>query len=877
MDYFKNVNVDPESWDPAFLFTTPPEEKEEEEEIDEGNVQVGPTALAPGTITPTENNIETNVTAGDTNVTAISAGDEDPEGDAALQRQLLNIAKLSEQVPETTEEEEAAKDFLNFIGKGLEATQVIGELTEAAYIEEEIKTQAKRDAADQIELNLPNGEPFDFTDQEQLNEFVQKTFDDLFKKDKGIAQIQRTILEENKEIIAKKEEELKTQAKRDAADQIELNLPNGEPFDFTDQEQLNEFVQKTFDDLFKKDKGIAQIQRTILEENKEIIAKKEEELKNALSNYTTYVFPKNYFAAIGHAFSGYKGTRPAIDYDEPGFSFTPDQEKMENEIELLNQQYGDFVNDLILTDPRFIDRIGYIEGGISSSLNPLIEEAKRRQAVTNIRLERQQAELFGAEKGSIDDLGFGVNSVALLQFISGSDSDSWVRGLENLLGYEQYEISDTVVQGFEMLSLDKQTQSLIMNEFQKDYNRLKDMYSGEDNQMGINYLPDGEDSWIWVNTKGKDKGQQGHQRAEFNWEPAVFNKDYDGRTIYYHPAGGLTKTSMTFPPNDKANSYAEKQGWQLMKWKDAEDLIVKNLDNKQKFILDRHIQLMDKEFEKGYFEQEQFTDFLGNILKGNIGDALRYLPKVVLKQVPYMAANWFSAGLYTMASEGGNIGFDIAANAAAKELGVEPNDLTGQQILDWINNNEQAYDDALAKGLTAGGAIAGLERAGIGYMIKSSKFGIGAFSQLLKGNLKKALTQGRSMFSQNIKAGLNESFTEGAQTGVEQLTLGKFNAMEYVNAMGEGFLGGVILPGLGSITAATTQQVIELAQNTRFNLRDPKLYNKVNKVFENGRKKLDNEYKEGIIDEKQYEERLKQLSNDRNALLKIPTHYEPVL
>ena len=159
-------------------------------------------------------------------------------------------------------------------------------------------------------------------------------------------------------------------------------------------------------------------------------------------------------------------------------------------------------------------------------------------------------------------------------------------------------------------------------------------------------------------------------------------------------------------------------------------------------------------------------------------------------------------------------------------------------------------------------------------MIKSSKFGIGAFSQLLKGNLKKALTQGRSMFSQNIKAGLNESFTEGAQTGVEQLTLGKFNAMEYVNAMGEGFLGGVILPGLGSITAATTQQVIELAQNTRFNLRDPKLYNKVNKVFENGRKKLDNEYKEGIIDEKQYEERLKQLSNDRNALLKIPTHYD---
>ena len=207
---FKNINVDPESWDPALLFTTPPKEEKEEEEIDEGNVQVGPTALAPGTTTPTENNIETNVTAGDTNVTTVSAGDVDPEGDAALQRQLLNIAKMSEQVPEPTEEEEAARDFLTFIGKGLQSMEAVGELAEAAYIEEEIKSQAKRDAADQIELNLPDGEPFNFADQDQLDKFVQKTFDDLFKKDKEIAQIQRTILEENKELIAQKEEELKS-------------------------------------------------------------------------------------------------------------------------------------------------------------------------------------------------------------------------------------------------------------------------------------------------------------------------------------------------------------------------------------------------------------------------------------------------------------------------------------------------------------------------------------------------------------------------------------------------------------------------------------------------------------------------------------------
>ena len=798
---FKNINVDPESWDPALLFTTPPkEEKEEEEEIDEGNVQIGPTALAPGTITPTENNIETNVTAGNTNVTTVSAGDSDPEGDAALQRQLLNIAKMSEQVPEPTEEEEAARDFLTFIGKGLQSMEAVGELAEAAYIEEEIKSQAKRDAADQIELNLPDGEPFNFADQDQLDKFVQKTFDDLFKKDKEIAQIQRTILEENKELLAAKEEEL----------------------------------------------------------------------KSALSKYTTYVFPENYFSSLSRPFLG-------IDIESPEMTFTPDQDKIEKEVLLLNEQYAAFVNDLILNDPRFIDRIGYIEGGIAASLNPLIEDAQKKQAIANVRVKRWEAELFGAERGSIDDLGFGLNTVAILNFVSGSDPDSWVRGIEKLFGFEPFEISDSFYSGLQQLNLDKTSQSLIMNEFQKDYNRLKYMYEGDPRMKlrdgsRLNYLPEGANSWIWVNRKGTAQGQRGHQKKEFNWFPAVFNMHPNGKYIYNHPATALGST--IHPTKNGANKYAREQGWELMQWKDAEKLIIKDLDDKQKFILDRHIQLMDREYENGLFEEEQFTDFLDNILKGNIADALRFLPKVVLKQVPYMAANYFTAGLYTMALEGGELGFDIAANAAAREYGVEPNDLTGQQILDWINNNEQAYDDALAKGLTAGGAIAGLERAGIGYMIKSSKFGIGAFSQLLKGNLKKALVQGRSMFTQNIKSGLNESFTEGLQTGVEQLTLGRFNALEYVNAMGEGFLGGVMLPGLGSITAATTQQVVELAQNTRLNIKDPELYNKVKIVFENGRKKLDNDYKDGLIDDSQYEERLKKLSNDRNTLLKIPTHFD---
>ena len=137
---------------------------------------------------------------------------------------------------------------------------------------------------------------------------------------------------------------------------------------------------------------------------------------------------------------------------------------------------------------------------------------------------------------------------------------------------------------------------------------------------------------------------------------------------------------------------------------------------------------MDKEAEKGLFTQEKFTDFLSNIASGNVAEAIRYLPKVVLKQVPYMAANFFSAGLYTMISEGGNIGFDIAQQRAASDLGKDPSQVTGEELLAWIEANPEEFDTALTGGMSAGGAIAGLERAGIGYIIKSARFGMSAFT-----------------------------------------------------------------------------------------------------------------------------------------------------
>jgi len=797
-------------WNPNLLFL-PPEEKQEEENeeiIDEGNVQVNDTSFAPGTTIPTENNIQTNVDAGEQNVEVVSSGDVNNEGNVNIQQALLKSAKANEarkQVP---------KSLLD-----------IG----AVIFNEETK------------------EALDIVEEES-------------------AAIQR-------------------EANLKANEQVEANLPKTEPFNFADPEALDAFVHKTFDDLFKKDKDIVRIQQTIIEENKELLAQKQKELQEKLSKYKTFVFPKNYFSAIGYAMTGRSG-RPVIDWDTPGFSFTPDQEKLEEELILLNAEYSKFANDLIKNDPRFQERIKFIETGLFNTLSPLIEESEQKALVQGIREKRQDAS-WTTDRESIDNLGFGLNAVKLTNFITGGSKDSWVRNLEEILGYEDYELSDSFQSGMETLSTDKFSQSRLMQDLALDVDNYNSYIMNDEGNFWIdssgnkipklerrrgnninymfsrkNLLPEGDDSIVWYN---KETGE---------WKPIIGNyteSDGKGVPLYIDPLNGLSTATQ---PKGYTLKIINEEGWEMMTFGEAKPLIEGGLDEKQKRILDRAVELIDKEAEKGAFTQEKFTDFLSSMAAGNVKDALRYLPKVVLKQVPYMAANLMSAGMYTMVSEGGNIGFDIVQNKAAESLGIEPNKLTGQDMLNWMEANPEEFDSALAIGMGAGGAIAGLERAGIGYIIKSAKFGTSAFTQLIKGNLKKAFTQGKALFSNNIKAGLNESFTEGTQTGVEQLALGRFNAMEYVESMGEGFLGGVLLPGLGSFTAAATNQVIEIAKNTRLNIRDPKFYAKVDGLFKATRIQLDQELKDGIITDEVYEQRLQEISNDRSALLKIPTYFD---
>ena len=632
--------------------------------------------------------------------------------------------------------------------------------------------------------------------------------------------------------------------------------------DFTDEDKIYNFSAEIFKDTLTNDLEITKIQEAILKENEEILKQKQQDLQKELSGYTSYVFPKNYFSSISAAFG-----IGAYEHDE--FTLTPGKEEMENKLELANREYTDFVNNLIISDPRFGERLKLIENSINNTLSPYVSEAMKAKIKADIRLKRAQTDFTGAK--GIDDLGLGISATALVQFITGSSPTSptfnlW-RGVEKFLGFDPLELSDAAVTGWETLSTDKFTQSELMRTLTQKVDKFLSWTQDEDE---------------YNNREGKIEHGGGNNKYNLSSQT---NKliDGDNTLVFWDSKKGEISTSFGFGVTSqdvakwdekKLTNLKKSQGLELMTFGEARDLMQADIDENQKFVLDRGIELMQQEYEKGQFTQEQFTGFLSNIAGGNIADAVRFLPKVILKQLPYMAANFFTAGTYTMISEGGNISFDTLRNAAAIDMKIDPMTMTGEQLLTWMDANPEKADQLMTAGMFAGGAIAGLERAGIGYILKSLNFAKGAFTQLLKGNIRKALSQSRQSTIQNIKSGFGESLTEGLQTGVEQLTKGKFNALEYIEAMGEGFLGGALLPGFGGVVSGSVAKVVELTQNTRLNLRDPKLYKQANILFNNARKQLDADFSLGNITEVEYDKRLNQLSSDRNALLKIPSYYD---
>ena len=894
-----NINeiLGPEEFDPSFLFKLPSEEddKDNTEIINVSNDVDGSTM---GTTVPAPENIETNVEIGDTSVEVVQPPTTTNEQVEEIQR---NINKEVETQPWDNIEliEDTSSVNYSFTQTDVQNLQnQINKLYGNDETFEDLKTDEKLRKSG-IDPNADFGDDVDvrswFLTEDnknksslkdiKINPNYQQAVDIIESITGEISQEEKEKKLQEATALIRPLDDTYTMIQGDAnvatANILEPSY-NGST-DFTNEDDVLAFYENAFKTVVDKDKALADIQNVVLKENEELLLEKQAQLQAILSKYQSYQFEKNYFTGISRAITG-KG----IEHDS--FIFSPQEEEQEAALLLANKEYTDFVNNLITSDPRFKERITILNESVAQSIDPQITAAIKAQEdkLTEeqkqaIRTRRLESTIFGGAKDKFDDLGFGISAEGLTSFLSGSNSASPVnpyRIVENILGYETMSLSDAAYSGISQISLDNTTGLVLMNKLLDDkdiYDSFvmdEDEYNNRTNKrehIGATaanksflrsmkrLLPEGDQSLVyWDKEKGKIVTY-------------INNYNSEGKPIYR----GVTALGNTLqePSENYIKSIEDKNGWKLMTFAEAKDLMKAKNNDLENQVMDHMIGIMQKEHEAGLFSQEQFTDFLSSVASGNVADALRFIPKTILKQVPYMAANLFSAGTYTLFQEGGNLSFTLIRDAAADDLGISVDDLTTEQMLNYMDNNDDAVSNKIMIGVTGGGAIAGLERTGIGYMIRSMGFAKSAFSQLIKGNVRKALSQSKSVLANQVKAGLNESLTEGLQTGVDQIITGRFDPMEYVNSMGEGFIGGIALPMGGAFVSSTINRIQNLAKNTRLNIRDPKFYEKANKAYEAVRSDLDAKLKAGTITNVEYDKQLKQVSGDRDALLKIPKHF----
>jgi len=879
MDNINEILEAVEKFDPSVLFEKPSEEENNEEEVvDVSNETDGNTE---GTTIPAPENIETDVTTGDTEITAIQPPIGTDQQLAELQEKINIVVKQSDNTPVKTVNENnylynVAKELLPIEVENKEEKEF--ENFDPSTMFDKAKSTKKINNVD-IDKNLSELAVGSQLKNTYGSEGTQNKIINLLNSvdKKTTEENKQEILEQTTQLLRKLDDDyIELQNTQDEATaNIMTNMQSSNvPVNFANEEEILKFYEKLFQNTLQNDTSIKEIQEVILKENEALLLEKTEELQSKLLVYQSYKFPENYFSGVTQAMTG-----SSIDHDS--FVVSPQQKEQEAALLIANKEYADFVNNLILSDDRFKERLIIIEDSISNAIDPQIKTALEAQSAQDLvnqkniaRTQRLNADMTADDR--FDDLGFGLSAKGLKSFLSGSNSVSPLnpyRIVEKILGYDAMALSDAAYSGLSSISLDKTAQVILMDGLlekhqtydswvmdQADYEKttVEGKYGPMNPRSKRRLLPEGDQSLVyWDLEKNKII-------------PFISVYSGDGRPMY---KVGLGASTFNLPDDERISKIEKANEWKLMPFSEAKLLMEKDLNERQGLVEEYAIGIMKKEHEEGLFTEEQFTDFLSSLAAGNIGDALRFIPKTVLKQIPYMAANFASYGTYTLFQEGGNLTFTQIEAAAAKDLGIEIGDLTPQQMLDYMDNNEGAVKNMTMAGITGGAGIAAIERAGIGFMIKSLGFAKGSLSQLFRGNVRKALTQGKKLTMSQIKSGLNESATEGIQTGIDQVVTGRFDPLEYVNSMGEGFIGGVVMPLGGAFVSSSINRIKDLSTNTRLSLRDPKFYDKANKVYELARTDLDAKLKAGTITDVEYDNKLNQISADRTALLKIPKHY----
>ena len=615
--------------------------------------------------------------------------------------------------------------------------------------------------------------------------------------------------------------------------------------DWFNKVEYDAYGKKLLINFFDNDADLHNIQNNVIEKNAEILDTKRKELGAELEPYIN----------IGEY---------TVSYDIGYW----------DKVREVEAQYSEFVNELIFKDPAFRNRVDLWQGEYEKIITPFLQHAVTEQNKEAIRLrdslfagedgigfigfEEAFDKIFGAEPGSINDLGFGFDARVLKQaFVDISGTKWW----DDAFG-TNFESAQR--RGLEMLSVDKGTEAgkfglvtarqielAAWKMSKEDFAKAQEEIGGQWEESwwhGDSLTYKGDNTPVWFNTRTGEI------------EPVYRN--VNGKWKKRSPLmGGPTPTEI------------EKDGIVETTFAEAEKLAKEGITTSMQGAAKFYGENLDKEIENGNWKAREFTDFLSNIVNGEFGQAIAFIPEVILKQLPYMVATRMTYGLYTVAMEGGNIAGDRIRENAAKAAGVKLQDLTAAQIQDYMDNNSKEVDWIIDTSMAAGFGIAGAEYASAGFILQQSKYALSGLRELIKGNIRQAGKQLYGSLSPATKAAFIESGTEGFQTGIEQLARGKFNALEYVQAMGEGFIGGFALTGAGGMAQNAVTSIKDIVLSARVNYRDPQFYKKIENSYKIKQSEIEKKFKNGDIDAEQRQEQLMNISNERNTLLKIPTYY----
>jgi len=184
--------------------------------------------------------------------------------------------------------------------------------------------------------------------------------------------------------------------------------------------------------------------------------------------------------------------------------------------------------------------------------------------------------------------------------------------------------------------------------------------------------------------------------------------------------------------------------------------------------------------------------------------------------------------------------------------------------------------------LTTGG-IVGLERLGIAKALGATKVGSKNFASLLRGEFKQFIKGLPAFMYQREIAGLTEFFTEGTQGFISDVSIRTGAGQNFLDAVSQaefdkigaekGRQIGRFLPVVGKITQQTAIELntaaLKIADNFDLTKVAP-TFASTERFFNQAIEKIKKDIADGKISKEIGQENIRQISNIRNAGLKIP-------